>query len=61
MISQFLFSKGHSESCEALGKYLWTDSNKDLSSAAVHDVSSRTEVVGVTGGEGDWGCSEDQM
>lgn len=54
MTSQFIFSKGHSESCEALGKYLWTDSNKDLSSAAAHDVSSRT---GVTRGEG---CSEDQ-
>lgn len=23
--SQFRFSKGHSESWEALGKYLWTD------------------------------------
>lgn len=54
MTSLFIFSKGHSESCEALGKYLWTDSNKDLSLAAAYGVSSRTGVIG--GGEG---CFED--
>lgn len=53
MTSLFIFSKGHSESCEALGKYLWTDSNKDLSLAAAHGVSSRT------GGARGEGCFED--
>lgn len=58
MTSLFIFSKGHSESCEALGKYLWTDSNKDLSLAAAYGVSSRTGVAAVTGGEG---CFEDPI
>lgn len=49
---EFIFSKGHSESCEALGKYLWTDSNKDLSLATAHDVSSETRMARVTRGGG---------